>query len=213
MCVAGFRCRPRNGWRSIRALWTTSVWPATLKVQIQNQSHFTLTLQAERWAQIIKTLTCDPTGALSSMFYLAHEFHDDLRGGILANTNCGGSYKSFVTHFSFPAFKKNNFMSVNDLESDSLMQSKCRKKWLNILWYMPPGWKNSLIIRTLLAEVKMGTSSCIASMKNKDKKVWMRCWQPYRLLEVDLQKHLLLKSTYFFSGHDWSQGNLVFLSV
>lgn len=24
------------------------------------------------------------------MFYLAHEFHDDLTGGILANTNCGG---------------------------------------------------------------------------------------------------------------------------
>lgn len=30
------------------------------------------------------------TGALSSLFYLAHEFHDDPKGGILANTNCGG---------------------------------------------------------------------------------------------------------------------------
>ncbi|KAI3366177.1 hypothetical protein L3Q82_010004, partial [Scortum barcoo] len=35
-------------------------------------------------------LACYTEGALSSMFYLAHEFHDDPRGGILANTNCGG---------------------------------------------------------------------------------------------------------------------------
>ncbi|KAJ8405961.1 hypothetical protein AAFF_G00308490 [Aldrovandia affinis] len=35
-------------------------------------------------------LACYTKGALSSLFYLAHEFHDDLRGGILANTNCGG---------------------------------------------------------------------------------------------------------------------------
>lgn len=35
-------------------------------------------------------LACYTKGALSSLFYLAHEFHDDLRGGILTNTNCGG---------------------------------------------------------------------------------------------------------------------------
>lgn len=35
-------------------------------------------------------LACYTKGALSSMFYLAHEFHNDPRGGILANTNCGG---------------------------------------------------------------------------------------------------------------------------
>ncbi|XP_059183551.1 uncharacterized protein LOC131962621 [Centropristis striata] len=35
-------------------------------------------------------LACYTKGALSSMFYLAHEFHDDPAGGILANTNCGG---------------------------------------------------------------------------------------------------------------------------
>ncbi|XP_041834362.1 uncharacterized protein LOC121635293 [Melanotaenia boesemani] len=35
-------------------------------------------------------LACYNKGALSSLFYLAHEFHDDPRGGILANTNCGG---------------------------------------------------------------------------------------------------------------------------
>lgn len=29
------------------------------------------------------------------MFYLAHEFHDDPKGGILANTNCGGNYTGF----------------------------------------------------------------------------------------------------------------------
>ncbi|KAM4560436.1 uncharacterized protein PAE49_012639 isoform 1-T3 [Odontesthes bonariensis] len=35
-------------------------------------------------------LACYNKGALSSLFYLAHEFHDDPKGGILANTNCGG---------------------------------------------------------------------------------------------------------------------------
>lgn len=33
-------------------------------------------------------------GALSSLFYLAHEFHHDPRGAILTNTNCGGLYSS-----------------------------------------------------------------------------------------------------------------------
>lgn len=35
-------------------------------------------------------LACYTKGALSSMFYLAHQFHDDPTGGILTNTNCGG---------------------------------------------------------------------------------------------------------------------------
>ncbi|XP_034534834.1 uncharacterized protein LOC117809381 [Notolabrus celidotus] len=35
-------------------------------------------------------LACYNKGALSSLFYLAHEFHDDPQRGILANTNCGG---------------------------------------------------------------------------------------------------------------------------
>lgn len=35
-------------------------------------------------------LACYTKGALSSLFYLAHAFHDDVKGGILANTNCGG---------------------------------------------------------------------------------------------------------------------------
>ncbi|XP_029282978.1 uncharacterized protein LOC115005344 isoform X2 [Cottoperca gobio] len=35
-------------------------------------------------------VACYTKGALSSLFYLAHEFHDDLTGGILNNTNCGG---------------------------------------------------------------------------------------------------------------------------
>nr|XP_057907250.1 uncharacterized protein LOC131104263 isoform X2 [Doryrhamphus excisus] len=35
-------------------------------------------------------LACYTKGALSSMFYLAHQFHDDPTAGILANTNCGG---------------------------------------------------------------------------------------------------------------------------
>lgn len=35
-------------------------------------------------------LACYSSGALSSLFYLAHEFHDDPLGGIVTNTNCGG---------------------------------------------------------------------------------------------------------------------------
>lgn len=35
-------------------------------------------------------LACYSTGALSSLFYLAHQFHNDPQGGILTNTNCGG---------------------------------------------------------------------------------------------------------------------------
>lgn len=35
-------------------------------------------------------LACYTKGAMSSMFYLAYEFHDDPKRGILANTNCGG---------------------------------------------------------------------------------------------------------------------------
>ncbi|XP_066516768.1 coagulation factor VII isoform X3 [Hoplias malabaricus] len=35
-------------------------------------------------------LACYTKGALSSLFYLAYVFHNDIKGGILANTNCGG---------------------------------------------------------------------------------------------------------------------------
>ncbi|XP_062270826.1 uncharacterized protein LOC133976595 [Scomber scombrus] len=41
-------------------------------------------------------LACYTKGALSSLFYLAHEFHDDVTAGILTNTNCGGSYIRFT---------------------------------------------------------------------------------------------------------------------
>ncbi|XP_035265914.1 uncharacterized protein LOC118223460 isoform X2 [Anguilla anguilla] len=47
-------------------------------------------LQVHQSAVAALGLACYTKGALSSLFYLAHEFHDDLRGGILANTNCGG---------------------------------------------------------------------------------------------------------------------------
>lgn len=36
VCDSGLQSPPRSDWRSTRALWTTSVWPATLKVQIQD---------------------------------------------------------------------------------------------------------------------------------------------------------------------------------
>lgn len=35
-------------------------------------------------------LACYTQGALSSLFYLAYNFHNDVTGGILTNTNCGG---------------------------------------------------------------------------------------------------------------------------
>ena len=33
---------------------------------------------------------CYVEGAMSSMLFLALEFHDDFMGGVLANANCGG---------------------------------------------------------------------------------------------------------------------------
>ncbi|XP_022098740.1 uncharacterized protein LOC110983634 isoform X1 [Acanthaster planci] len=35
-------------------------------------------------------LACYIKGALTSMFFLAYEFHDNFEGGVLTNTNCGG---------------------------------------------------------------------------------------------------------------------------
>ncbi|XP_030636504.1 uncharacterized protein LOC115817353 [Chanos chanos] len=47
-------------------------------------------LKVHQSAVEVLGLACYTKGALSSLFYLAHEFHNDLKGGILANTNCGG---------------------------------------------------------------------------------------------------------------------------
>lgn len=61
-------------------------------------SHIIRSFQSERgnlYNKTVSCLCCESTGALSSMFYLAHEFHDDPKGGILVNTNCGGLYRSF----------------------------------------------------------------------------------------------------------------------
>jgi hypothetical protein len=33
---------------------------------------------------------CYIEGAMSTMLFLALEFHDDFAGGVLANANCGG---------------------------------------------------------------------------------------------------------------------------
>ncbi|XP_078694773.1 uncharacterized protein LOC144923808 isoform X1 [Branchiostoma floridae x Branchiostoma belcheri] len=35
-------------------------------------------------------LACYIRGSLTSLFFLAHEFHDDMEGGVLTNTNVGG---------------------------------------------------------------------------------------------------------------------------
>ncbi|XP_041936425.1 uncharacterized protein LOC121698414 isoform X1 [Alosa sapidissima] len=47
-------------------------------------------LKVHQSAVEVLGLACYTKGALSSLFYLAHEFHSDIQGGILANTNCGG---------------------------------------------------------------------------------------------------------------------------
>lgn len=55
LCVLGSLCPLRSVWRSIRAPWTTSAWPATPKVQIQ--SHLTHRLIEVNKYQT-QTLTC-----------------------------------------------------------------------------------------------------------------------------------------------------------
>ena len=47
---------------------------------------------------------CYIEGAMSSMLFLALEFHDDVLGGVLANANCGGMLYVWVfCLFVFPA--------------------------------------------------------------------------------------------------------------
>ena len=36
-------------------------------------------------------LACYIKGAMTSLLFLAHEFHDDFEAGVLTNTNCGGN--------------------------------------------------------------------------------------------------------------------------
>ena len=42
---------------------------------------------------------------MSTMLFLAHEYHNDFAGGVLANANCGGISLQFESiwgeHFSF----------------------------------------------------------------------------------------------------------------
>ncbi|XP_055786142.1 uncharacterized protein LOC129859922 [Salvelinus fontinalis] len=66
----------------------------TCKPYIQKAARFPTSsaegLKVHQSAVEMLGMACYTQGALSSMFYLAHEFHSDHHGGILANTNCGG---------------------------------------------------------------------------------------------------------------------------
>ncbi|XP_061684019.1 uncharacterized protein LOC133505106 [Syngnathoides biaculeatus] len=75
------------------ALKTLGVWDACEKFS-QRAARFPEAseerLQVHQSAVSSLGLACYTKGALSSMFYLAHQFHDDPTAGILANANCGG---------------------------------------------------------------------------------------------------------------------------
>ncbi|XP_058475615.1 uncharacterized protein LOC131447675 isoform X1 [Solea solea] len=76
-----------------RALRTLDVWDVC-----QSYSHTAARcaarsedrLQVHQSAVSRLGLACYTKGALCSLFFLAHEFHDDVAAGILTNTNCGG---------------------------------------------------------------------------------------------------------------------------
>ncbi|XP_054650511.1 coagulation factor VII isoform X4 [Dunckerocampus dactyliophorus] len=76
-----------------RALRALGVWE-TCKKYSQQASRFPESseerLRVHQSAVSDLGLACYTKGALSSMLYLAHQFHDDPTAGILANTNCGG---------------------------------------------------------------------------------------------------------------------------
>ncbi|XP_077423159.1 uncharacterized protein LOC144052807 [Vanacampus margaritifer] len=75
------------------ALRTLGVWDTSEKFS-RRAASFPETseerLQVHQSAVSSLGLACYAKGALSSMFYLAHQFHDDPAAGILANANCGG---------------------------------------------------------------------------------------------------------------------------
>lgn len=75
------------------ALRTLGVW-ATCQGYRRKAARFPVSsddrLRVHQSAVNYLGMACYTKGALCSMFYLAHEFHDDPQGGILANTNCGG---------------------------------------------------------------------------------------------------------------------------
>ncbi|XP_061745183.1 uncharacterized protein LOC133544123 isoform X3 [Nerophis ophidion] len=75
------------------ALRTLGVWD-TCKKYSQQAARFPewseQRLRVHQSAVSHLGLACYTKGALSSMFYLAHQFHDNPTAGILTNTNCGG---------------------------------------------------------------------------------------------------------------------------
>ncbi|XP_029985610.1 uncharacterized protein LOC115416045 isoform X2 [Sphaeramia orbicularis] len=79
--------------QSEHALRTLGVWD-TCQGYAHKAARFPVSsderLRVHQSAVSYLGLACYTKGALCSMFYLAHEFHDDPEGGILTNTNCGG---------------------------------------------------------------------------------------------------------------------------
>ena len=47
-------------------------------------------------------LACYIKGAVTSLFFLAHEFHDNFEAGVLTNTNCGGKLLKILLLNMFP---------------------------------------------------------------------------------------------------------------
>lgn len=88
--VVGGACLREQAQNALKALdqWDTCVRYSKQAARFPVGSEQRLRVHQRAVSEL--GLACYSSGALSSLFYLAHEFHDDPVGGILTNTNCGG---------------------------------------------------------------------------------------------------------------------------
>ncbi|XP_072309207.1 uncharacterized protein [Eucyclogobius newberryi] len=88
--VVGGACLKAQSEHALKALgqWETSVRYSKQAQRFPVGSEQRLRVHQRALGEL--GLACYSSGALSSLFHLAYEFHDDPLGGILANTNCGG---------------------------------------------------------------------------------------------------------------------------
>ncbi|XP_055018723.1 uncharacterized protein LOC110166517 [Boleophthalmus pectinirostris] len=88
--VVGGACLREQSEHALKALgqWETSVRYSKQAQRFPVGSEQRLRVHQRAVGEL--GLACYSSGALSSLFHLAHEFHDDPVGGILTNTNCGG---------------------------------------------------------------------------------------------------------------------------
>lgn len=88
--VVGGACLRAQSEQALKALnqWETCVRYSKQAARFSVGSEQRLKVHQRAVSEL--GLACYSSGALSSMFYLAHEFHNDPVGGILTNTNCGG---------------------------------------------------------------------------------------------------------------------------